>query len=348
METRAFDYDLPDALIAQEAVEPRDAARLLVATAPGAPQHRHVRDLPSLLRPEDLVVLNRTKVIPARLLGRKDTGGEIEVLLIHPEQDHGVAAGSPSLWRAMVRGRVHEDTVLRVGDTAATVLALHDDGTRTLEFPPEVDVVALAERVGRIPLPPYIDRQDRPDDRARYQTVFAETPGSVAAPTAGLHLTQPLLEAITARGTAFARVDLAIGPGTFKPVDTDDIEDFRIHAERCTVPAETIEAISQCRARGGRIVAVGTTALRALETAAQQPGGLAPYQGWTSLFLRPPARPQVVQVLLTNFHMPRSSLLMAVASLIGRERLLELYGIAVQERYRFLSYGDAMLVASDR
>lgn len=344
METRAFDYDLPDELIAQEAIEPRDAARMLVAPAGAPPQHRHVRDLPSLLRPDDLLVLNRTKVIPARLLGRKDTGGEIEVLLIHPEQDHGSDAGSPSLWRAMVRGRVHEDTVLRIGDAAATVLALHDDGTRTLEFAPGIDVAALAERVGRIPLPPYIDRPDRPDDRERYQTVFAETPGSVAAPTAGLHLTQALLDAIVARGTTIARVDLAIGPGTFKPVDTDHIEDFRIHAERCTVPSETVAAIAACRARGGRVIAVGTTALRALESAAAQPDGFGPFQGWTSLFLHPPKRPLVVQGLLTNFHMPRSSLLMAVASLSGLERMLELYRLAVAERYRFLSYGDCMLL----
>jgi S-adenosylmethionine:tRNA ribosyltransferase-isomerase len=347
VETRVFDYDLPHGLIAQEAVEPRDAARMLVATSGGTPQHRHVRDLPGLLRDGDLLVLNRTKVIPARMRARKDTGGEVEVLLVHPEQDHGDAAGAPTLWRALVRGRVHEDTELRLlgAEVAATVLALHDDGTRTLEFPAGVDVPTLAERIGRVPLPPYIDRPDHEGDRARYQTVFAETPGSVAAPTAGMHLTKDLLEAIAGRGVTLARVDLAIGLGTFKPIDTDHVEDFRIHAERCVVPKDTVDAVTACRTRGGRIIAIGTTALRALETAAAQPAGFAPYSGWTSLYLHPPMRLQVVQGLLTNFHMPRSSLLLAVSCLTGWDRLKALYDVAVAERYRFLSYGDCMLLA---
>jgi S-adenosylmethionine:tRNA ribosyltransferase-isomerase len=350
METKALDYDLPNELIAQEAIEPRDAARLLVAkVASGAPEHRHIRDLPGLLRRGDLLVLNRTKVIPARLHARKETGGEVEVLLIHPEQDHGDAAGAPTLWRTMIRGRVNEDTRLTFqADGAAvaeaSVLAVHDDGTRTLEFPAEVDVAALAERIGRVPLPPYIDRADRADDKTRYQTVYAEKPGSVAAPTAGLHLTTALLEAIAAQGVDTALVELHIGPGTFKPIDTDHVEDFRIHAERCVCPQETVDAIAACRARGGRVIAVGTTVVRTLETAAEQPNGLAKYSGWTSLYLRPPRQLRAVDGLLTNFHLPRSSLLLAVACLTGVDRLLELYRAAVAERYRFLSYGDAMLL----
>jgi S-adenosylmethionine:tRNA ribosyltransferase-isomerase len=205
-------------------------------------------------------------------------------------------------------------------------------------------VPELAERVGRVPLPPYIDRADRDDDRARYQTIYAETPGSVAAPTAGLHFTPELLAAVEAAGVETARVELHIGPGTFKPIDTDHVEDFRIHAERCVCPQATVDAIAACRARGGRVIAVGTTVLRTLETAAEQPQGLAKFGGWTSLYLRPPRKLAVVDGLMTNFHLPRSSLLLAVSCLTGMDRLLELYRIAVAERYRFLSYGDSMLL----
>ncbi len=349
MQTRLFDYDLPPELIAQEPIEPRDAARMLVADGDAAPSHRHVRDLPSLLRRGDLLVVNRTKVFPARLFGHKATGGEIEVLLIHPEQDHGTQADASILWRALVRGRVHEDTELTFPGglpkgSFATVLAVHDDGTRTVEFPPGTDVMALAERIGHVPLPPYIMRPDCAGDRDRYQTVFADAVGAVAAPTAGLHLTTELLACLSAMGVGLARVDLSIGPGTFKPVDTIEIEDFRIHSERCACPRETVDAITSCRAAGGRVIAVGTTVVRTLETAAAQPGGLAPFSGWTGIFLHPPSTLGAIDGLLTNFHLPRSSLLMLVSCLTGIERLHELYAIAIAERYRFFSYGDSMLV----
>lgn len=341
MDTALFDYDLPSELIAQEPVEPRDAARLLVARRDGGePQHQHVRDLPSFLRPGDLLVLNRTRVIPARLFGKKDSGGEVEVLLIHPEP----STDDREHWRCLIRGKVRAGSVITLADVRAEVTACHDDGERTLAFPTSVSVIALADRIGHIPLPPYIKRSDRPDDRERYQTVFADSPGSVAAPTASLHLTKALLERIAALGVSTAHVDLAIGPGTFKPVDTERIEDFRIHAEHCACPEPTIAAIAACRARGGRIVAVGTTVVRTLETAAAQPGGLAPYAGWTSLFMHPPRRPAVVDCLMTNFHLPRSSLLMLVACFTGIGRLHHLYRRAVAERYRFFSYGDAMLL----
>jgi len=342
MDTERFAYALPDQLIAQEPAEPRDAARLLVAgTRAGGPWHRHVRDLPDHLRAGDLLVLNRTRVIPARLAGRKDSGGEVEVLLVHAED------GAPTAWRCLVRGRVRSGTRIAFTDADATVSALHDDGTRTLAFAPGCDVLALAERIGRMPLPPYIRRADRVDDRARYQTVFADRPGSVAAPTAALHLTTALLDRLRAQGVATAWVDLRIGPGTFKPVDTVRTEDFRIHAEHAECPAETVAAVLACRAAGGRVVAVGTTVVRTLETAATQPGGLAPWTGWTRLFLHPPARLAVVDALLTNFHLPRSSLLMLVSCLTGVERLLALYQAAIDERYRFFSYGDAMLLLPD-
>ena len=342
MDTSLFDYDLPPELIAQEPVEPRDAARLLVAGRDaGDARHHHVRDLPSFLRPGDLLVLNRTRVIPARLFGRKDSGGEVEVLLIHPEP----AGDGREHWRCLVRGKVRAGSAILLDDVRAEVTACHDDGERVLAFPPGTSVLALAGRIGHIPLPPYIRRGDRADDRERYQTVFGDSPGSVAAPTASLHLTQPLLARIAALGVATAQVDLAIGPGTFKPVDTERVEDFRIHAEHCACPQPTVAAIAACRARSGRVVAVGTTVVRTLESAAAQAGGFAPYAGWTSLFLHPPRRPQVVDALMTNFHLPRSSLLMLVACFSGVERLHGLYRAAVAERYRFFSYGDAMFLS---
>lgn len=342
MDTSLFAYDLPPDLIAQEPVEPRDAARLLVAgRAAGEAKHQHVHDLPAFLRPDDLLVLNRTRVIPARLFGKKDSGGAGEVLLIHPEP----SADGREHWRCLIRGKVRAGSPITLDDVRAEVTVCHADGERTVAFPAGVSVLALADRIGHIPLPPYIRRGDRPDDRERYQTVFADSPGSVAAPTASLHLTRPLLERITALGVDTAHVDLAIGPGTFKPVDTERVEDFRIHAEYCTCPEPTIAAIAACRARGGRVVAVGTTVVRTLETAAAQSGGLAPYAGWTSLFMHPPRRPAVVDCLMTNFHLPRSSLLMLVACFTGVERLHELYRTAVAERYRFFSYGDAMFLS---
>ncbi len=341
MDTSLFDYDLPPELIAQEPVEPRDAARLLVAGRnAGDPDHRHVRDLPTFLRAGDLLVLNRTRVIPARLFGRKDSGGEVEVLLIHPE----ISPDDREHWRCLIRGKVRVGSVIMLDDVRAEVVSCHDDGERVLAFPVGTAVLTLANRIGHIPLPPYIRRADRADDRERYQTVFGDSPGSVAAPTASLHLTQPLLAQIAALGVTTAHVDLAIGPGTFKPVDTERVEDYRIHAEHCACPAPTVAAIAACRARGGRVVAVGTTVVRTLETAAAQADGFAPYAGWTSLFMHPPRRPLVVDALMTNFHLPRSSLLMLVACFTGVERLHGLYRAAVNERYRFFSYGDAMFL----
>ena len=339
MQTSLFNYALPPELIAQEPCEPRDAARLLVASRNGnSVTHHHVRDLVSFFRPGDLLVLNRTRVIPARLFGRKDSGGEVEVLLIHPETD------DHQRWRCLIRGKVHVGSVITIDDAQIVVDTCHDDGERTIRFAANYSVLALADRVGHIPLPPYIKRPDRAADRERYQTVFGDRPGSVAAPTASLHLTPMLLDQLTASGVRCAYVELAIGPGTFKPVDTDRVEDFRIHAEHCSCPSETVDAVTACRARGGRVIAVGTTVVRTLETAAAQAGGFAPYHGWTSLFLYPPRRPAVVDGLMTNFHLPQSSLLMLVACFTGVDRLQSLYAEAIRERYRFFSYGDAMLI----
>lgn len=339
MDTSAFVYDLPPELIAQEAAEPRDSARLLVAHGDAAPLHRHIRDLGDYLRPGDLLVLNRTRVIPARFEGRKESGGAVEVLLVHPLEQ----TSSPT-WRCLIGGKVRVGTRIELPGLQVEVIALHDDGHRDVGFPSGTDVLAYAEQHGHVPLPPYIARPDRPHDRERYQTVFADRPGSVAAPTASLHLTTALLEQFAANGVERAFVNLAIGPGTFKPVDTERIEDYQIHAEHAECPPETIAAVNACRARGGRVIAVGTTVVRTLETAARQPGGFAPYQGWTQLFLYPPQRLHIVDCLLTNFHLPRSSLLMLIACHTGVERLHALYAEAVNERYRFFSYGDAMLL----
>jgi S-adenosylmethionine:tRNA ribosyltransferase-isomerase len=343
VDTDLFSYHLPDELIAQQPIEPRDAARLLVAGREGGSwAHRSVAELDQLLAPGDLLVLNRTRVIPARLLGRKDSGGGAEVLLIHRDGD---GADGGERWRCFVRGRVRPGTAIAIEGIRAVVAACDDEaGDRLVDFPTGCEVLALADRVGHIPLPPYIRRADDAADRERYQTVFADRPGSVAAPTASLHLTTALLDRLAARGVEQARVELAIGPGTFKPVTTERVEDWRIHAEHCTCPAETVAAVLACRARGGRVVAVGTTVVRTLESAAAQPGGFAPYAGWTRLFLHPPAKPRVVDALLTNFHLPRSSLLMLVACFTGVERLQAIYAEAIAQRYRFYSYGDAMLL----
>jgi len=336
MRVDEFDYALPAELIAQEPCEPRDAARLLCAPLDGgALAHRAVSDLPGLLRPGDLLVFNRTRVIPARLPALTANGGEREVLLVHPEED--------GAWRVLIRGRVRVGQELNVAGVPAVVAAVREDGARSLRFPAGCDVLALAEAHGSMPLPPYITRPADARDRERYQTVFGDRLGSVAAPTAALHFTPELLARLDAVGVRRACVELRVGPGTFKPVDTERIEDFRIHAEWAACPPETAEAIRTTRAAGGRVIAVGTTVVRTLESAARQDGGLAAWSGWTSIFLHPPQRLLTVDGLMTNFHLPRSTLLMLVACLAGLPRLHAVYAEAVRERYRFFSYGDACL-----
>jgi len=342
-----FDFALPPGSIAQAPTPERDGARLLVLDrASGARRHAVVRDLPSLLRPGDLLVVNATRVVPAKLRGAKQTGGAAEALVLGP-------GAQPGAWRALVgcRGR------LRVGQRfvfardarslEATILAIGLPGAEVeLAFPPG----ASPYDVGETPLPPYI-RRDAPAgaDAERYQSVFARVPGSVAAPTASLHLSEPLLAALAAAGVERAEVVLHVGPGTFRPLGPEQIESGRLHPERFELPPETAGAIARARERGGRVVAVGTTTTRVLEACAYErdPGtrGLVKAQaGETSLFLRPGHRFAVVDALLTNFHLPRSSLLVLVAAFAGREAVLEAYADAVARGYRFYSYGDAMLV----
>jgi S-adenosylmethionine:tRNA ribosyltransferase-isomerase len=309
----------------------------------GPGRHHVFRDLPDLLAPGDLVVVNRSRVFPARLLGRRARGGEAEILLL---RDRGEGR-----WEAMVRPGRHLRPGQRVtlDDDLSVVIeseALGGDGRRRVRLlSKRRDVPAGLERCGHTPLPPYIRRPDRPADRDRYQTVYAREPGSVAAPTAGLHFTAAVLEGLKRRGVERAEIVLHVGPGTFRPVTADRIEDHVIDAEPFVVPEETAAAVAATRSRGGKIVAVGTTVVRVLETVATADGRIAAGEGETGLVIVPGFAFRVVDALITNFHLPRSSLLMLVSAFAGRERVLQAYADAVQAGYRFYSYGDAMLIA---
>ncbi|MFP3899623.1 MAG: tRNA preQ1(34) S-adenosylmethionine ribosyltransferase-isomerase QueA [Acidimicrobiia bacterium] len=336
MDLAELDYDLPDTAIAQVPAEPRDSARLLVDRGPGtAPDDRRVADLPSLVGPDDLLVVNTTRVLPARLELTRPTGGAVEVLLL--ERLHG------STWEALVRPsrRVRPGTVLDAGDGLAVEFggAGTADGTRrvTLHTDAGADQIALLRRHGAVPLPPYITAPL--DDPERYQTVFADRPGSVAAPTAGLHLTPGTLAACRDAGARVAAVDLAVGMATFRPMSAPRVEEHEMHAERYCVPPATIDAVAATRRAGGRVIAVGTTTVRALESAALT-GQLA---GRTGLFIHRPWDWRTVDLLMTNFHLPRSSLLALVDAFAG-SRWRGLYREALARGYRFLSFGDAMLL----
>ncbi|MGI6208452.1 MAG: tRNA preQ1(34) S-adenosylmethionine ribosyltransferase-isomerase QueA [Anaerolineae bacterium] len=348
MLTSEFDYDLPPELIAQTPIEPRDAARMLVLDrATGQISHRSFRDLPEYLRPGDVLVLNCTRVLPARIWARKvPTGGRVELLLLNRNGD--------STWEALVRGRkVPPGTELEVLDQTGTgrghrahVLAVTDSGGRLVRFqdPPET----WLEHCGEVPLPPYI--HEHLDDPERYQTVYSASPGSVAAPTAGLHFTTAMLERLKDLGVQLEYVTLHVGLDTFRPVTEERVEDHAIHSEWCEVTPQVSARLNQAKAEGRRVIAVGTTAVRTLETAAAQAesqgasGVLAPFAGRTSLYIVPGYRFRVVDALLTNFHLPRSTLLLLVSALAGRERILAAYQEAVKERYRFFSFGDCMLI----
>ena len=334
-----FHYDLPDDLIARHPAPRRSDSRLLqLVGGTGAMADRRFVDLPGLLRAGDLLVFNDTRVIPARLRGRKESGGRVEILL------ERVIGGE----RALVQLRSSKSPsigsrVLLPDGLEARVTGREGDFW-VLDFGAEP--AALFERHGEMPLPPYLHRPVEDTDRERYQTVYARAPGAVAAPTAGLHFDQPLLEACGRAGVSRSYVTLHVGAGTFQPVRVDDLAGHRMHAEFAEVPAATCEAVAACRARGGRVLAVGTTAVRALESAAAG-GTLAPYAGDTRLFITPGYRFRVVDALLTNFHLPESTLLMLVCAFAGRGPVLAAYAHAVAERYRFFSYGDAMFVEHD-
>jgi S-adenosylmethionine:tRNA ribosyltransferase-isomerase len=301
----------------------------------GAVADRTFTELPCLLRPGDLLVLNDTRVVPARLYGRKDSGGRVEILL------ERVLGGTSAMAQLRSSKRPATGSSIRLEGGGTARVAGRADDFWLLEF--EEDPGAVFERQGEMPLPPYLRRAVEDFDRERYQTVYAREPGAVAAPTAGLHFDPGLLAACRQAGIASAHVTLHVGAGTFQPVRVDDLAQHRMHAERVVVPAGTCEAVAACRARGGRVVAVGTTAVRALETAAAG-GALAPYTGDTRLFITPGFRFRVVDALITNFHLPESTLLMLVCAFAGRGNVLGAYRHAVASRYRFFSYGDAMFV----
>lgn len=334
-----FDYPLDESLIAQQPIEPRDHARLLVVDrTAGAPAHHRFDALPTLLRPDDLLVLNNTQVLHARLHGRKHpSGGKVEVFLVR-------AAINKPVWQALIKGGARPGQRLELPEgVMATVVAAGDNGTE-VAFPPGLDVLAYVEKTGAVPLPPYIRRAPTEDDRARYQTVFARRPGAVASPTAGLHFTEPLLDALQEKGVRTAYVTLHVGPGTFKPVACEDIREHRMDPEWFELPADTAKLVNETRERGGRVVAVGSTSVRVLETAAQKGLPLREGSGETALFIYPGYGFAVADAMLTNFHLPKSTLFMLVCALAGRERMLEAYRLAAAEKYRFYSYGDAMLI----
>ncbi|HEY0070394.1 MAG TPA: tRNA preQ1(34) S-adenosylmethionine ribosyltransferase-isomerase QueA [Chloroflexia bacterium] len=358
MRIEQFDYSLPPELIAQTPVEPRDHARLLVVDrATGSLEHRRFYEIADYLKPGDLLVANESKVLPARLLGYKvGTGGKVEVLLLRPAPQPEEEGGEPATWEALVSPgrRVKEGTRLGFGDAGgepyleATVVARTELGGRLLRFdrPPR----PLLDALGQMPLPPYI--HEKLSDPTRYQTVYARTEGSAAAPTAGLHFTRRLIDELKGQGVGFATVVLHVGLDTFRPVHEENVEEHPMHSEWYSLPQETAETITRTRAAGGRVVAVGTTSVRVLETAAQAQGidaedrtqPVRAGEGWSRLYIRPGYRFGLVDAMITNFHLPRTTLLMLVSAFAGRELVLRAYDEAIRERYRFYSFGDAMLL----
>ena len=334
-----FSYPLPRELIARHPLPERTASRLLVLDGgSGALRDLRFADFPSLLRPGDLLVLNDTRVLPARLLGRKASGGACELLLeriLDPRRILAQARAS--------KGLRPGTSISLPGGATARVIARHGE---LHELALDRDALAYFEAHGNMPLPPYLGREAEASDRERYQTVYADEPGAVAAPTAGLHFDRAALRALESGGIAIARVTLHVGAGTFQPLRSDDIAAHRMHAERIRVPASTVAAIEAARQHGGRVVAVGTTVVRALESAAAT-GRVAAVEGETDIFIVPGHRFRAVDALLTNFHLPESTLLMLVAAFAGRERVLAAYHHAIAGRYRFFSYGDAMFVTPD-
>jgi S-adenosylmethionine:tRNA ribosyltransferase-isomerase len=352
MKTSDFDYNLPESRIAQTPAEPRDSSRLLVLHRDtGQIEHRIFREIGDYLRTGDLLVLNQTRVIPARIYARKETGGRVELLLLRRRDE--------LTWEALVGGkglRVGKKLILESDDSSrrdygknptsgdvgvlAEIIELLNGSERLIKFSEPIE--PYFSRVGNVPLPPYI--HEKLSDPERYQTVYARQPGSAAAPTAGLHFTSHLLEELQARGVKIAYVTLHVGLDTFAPVTEDNPEEHAIHTEWCELPPETADLINWTKQEGGRVVAVGTTSVRTLESAASLQSPVSPFTGPTSLYILPGYKFRVVDVMLTNFHLPRSTLLMLVSAFAGRETILNTYETAIREGYRFYSFGDAMLI----
>lgn len=342
MKTRDFHFDLPDELIARYPAAQRDQSRLLVLdAAQHQVEHRQFPELADYLCAGDLLVFNNTRVIPGRLYGHKESGGKLELLIERVTGEYSALAHIRSSKSPKPGARLH--LVRNHGTEPLAECTMIDRQGQLFELAFEKPVIAVLEAIGHMPLPPYIDRADEQLDQERYQTVYAQKPGAVAAPTAGLHFTDTLLETLKAKGVDTAFVTLHVGAGTFQPVRVDDIRDHQMHSEYLEVSQEVCEAVRTTRERGGRVVAVGTTSVRSLETASRS-GELAPYAGESDIFIYPGYRFRSVDALLTNFHLPESTLIMLVSAFAGREAVLDAYRQAVAERYRFFSYGDAMLV----
>src|SRR6478609_133868 len=338
--TSHYDFELPRELIAQHPLAERDASRLMVVDrAAQEISHGSFRDIVDLVAPNDVLVVNRTRVMRARLLGTRASGAPAEIFLLKPLGD--------GRYEAMVSpgGKLKPGRRVEIGPGfSAEILEVTERRTRVVRLESDLPLDEAIERHGHIPLPPYIERADAPEDAERYQTVFAREAGSVAAPTAGLHFTPELLTALEARGTGRAEVVLHVGAGTFKPVEVEDPALHVMHEERYTVPEETAVSYARTRENGGRVWAVGTTTVRTLESAVDDAGVLRAGNGETRIFLRPPARPRAVDALVTNFHLPRSTLIMLVATFAGYDLTMRAYEEAIAQRYRFYSYGDAMAI----
>ena len=339
MKKSDFYFDLPEELIAQTPIERRDASRLMhLDKESGELEHRHFYDLPDYLRPGDCLVLNDSRVLPARLIGARSSGGSIELVLL---RDLG-----ENRWECLSRPgrktRPGTEIFFGGGELKATVESVVEGGNRIVRFDYDGIFLEVLERLGKMPLPPYI--REELQDRERYQTVYSRETGSAAAPTAGLHFTKELMDKIAAKGVKICYVTLHVGLGTFRPVKAEDIKDHEMHSEFCIMPEESARIISETKKAGGRVVAVGTTSCRTLESFAGEDGSMEPCSGWTSIFIYPGYRFKCVDALVTNFHLPESTLIMLVSALAGRENVLHAYGEAVKERYRFFSFGDAMFI----
>ena len=340
MKTHDFWYDLPEELIAQTPLQQRDASRLCVLDKKtGQVTHRHFFNIIDYLRPGDCLVMNNSRVLPARLMGRRPTGGVVEVLLL---RDLG-----NKQWECLCKpGRkmqVGNQVLFGEGELTATVVSVKEDGNRIVEFQYEGIFLEVLERLGKMPLPPYIKAELQ--DQERYQTVYSKETGSAAAPTAGLHFTNELLERIREKGVTTAFVTLHVGLGTFRPVKADNITDHHMHAELCTISKETADLLNQTKENGGRIICVGTTSCRTLESLVNPDGTFREGSKWTEIFIYPGYQFKAMDALITNFHLPESTLVMLVSAFAGRENVLNAYNEAVREKYRFFSFGDAMFIA---
>ncbi len=339
MKTHDFWYDLPEELIAQTPLQKRDTSRLMVVDKEtGEVSHKYFSDILSYLNPGDCLVMNDSRVLPARLLGHRPSGGAVEVLLL---RDLGYKK-----WECLTKpGRkmqVGQEVIFGNGELTATVCDVQEDGNRIVEFHYDGIFLEILERLGKMPLPPYI--KEELGDQERYQTVYSREVGSAAAPTAGLHFTKELLERIAEKGVSLAFVTLHVGLGTFRPVKAEDIKEHHMHAELCQISAETAHILNDTKKNGGRIVCVGTTSCRTLESLVNEDGSFSEKSKWTDIFIYPGYQFKAMNALITNFHLPESTLLMLISAFAGREKILGAYEIAVKERYRFFSFGDAMFL----